>query len=91
MICYTLELNRLTEDASDIKDKNYDEVYELIKQVITNAHKEGITVSICGELAADMEWAEKFWEMGVDSLSMVPRQILPLRKKLKELTDTLLL
>ncbi|MBR3769848.1 MAG: phosphoenolpyruvate--protein phosphotransferase [Lachnospiraceae bacterium] len=91
LICYTLELNRLTEDASDIKDKNYDEVYELIKQVITNAHKEGITVSICGELAADMEWTETFWEMGVDSLSMVPRQILPLRKKLKELTDTLLL
>jgi len=91
LICYTLELNRLTEDASDIKDKNYDEVYELIKQVITNAHKERITVSICGELATDMEWTKKFWEMGVDSLSMVPRQILPLRKKLKELTDTLLL
>ena len=91
LICYTLELNRLTEDASDIKDKNYDEVYELIKQVITNAHKERITVSICGELATDMEWTKKFWEMGVDSLSMVPRQILPLRKKLKGLTDTLLL
>lgn len=91
LICYTLGLDRLKEDALDIGDKNCDEVDRCIQRIITNAHKEGITVSICGELAADMEWTEKFWEMGVDSLSMVPRQILPLRKKLKELTDTLLL
>ena len=91
LICYMLGLDRLKEDALDIGDKNCDEVDGYIQRIITNAHKEGITVSICGELAADMEWTEKFWEMGVDSLSMVPRQILPLRKKLKELTDTLLL
>ena len=91
LICYMLGLDRLKEDALDIGDKNCDEVDGYIQRIITNAHKEGITVSICGELAADMEWTEKFWEMGIDSLSMVPRQILPLRKKLKELTDTLLL
>jgi len=91
LISCMLGTDRWQADTSEIEAENYEEVYSLIRQIVINAHNAGISVSICGELAADTEWTERFWEMGVDFLSMVPGQILPLRKKIKELTDTLLL
>ena len=91
LVCYMMGTDRLKVDNEDVEKENFKEICKLIQQIVINAHSANITVSICGELAADMKWTEKFWEMGVDSLSMVPRQILSIRKKLKELTDTLLL
>ena len=44
-----------------------------------------ITLSICGELAADHTLTKTFLRMGVDELSVPPWEILPLRKLIRAL------
>lgn len=45
-------------------------VLKLIRLTAENAHAAGIPVSICGELAADPEWADTFLGLRIDSLSV---------------------
>ena len=52
--------------------------------VCDNAHKNGIWVGICGELGADLELTETFLSIGIDELSVSPRSVLPLRRKIRE-------
>ena len=52
--------------------------------VAENAHKNGIWVGICGELGADLALTETFLSIGIDELSVSPRSVLPLRKKVRE-------
>ena len=54
-------------------------------QRIENAHKNGIWVGICGELAADISLTETFIRMGVDELSVSPPYVLKLRQKIREI------
>ena len=51
-------------------------------------HRHGIWVGICGELGADTSLTETFLRMGVDELSVNPKSILPVRKKIRSLDLT---
>ena len=63
-----------------IRDRFYDAhhpaILRLIKLVADNAHKAGIWMGICGELAADPELTEPFLAIGVDELSVSPPYVL---------------
>ena len=52
---------------------------------IENAHKAGIPVTVCGELAGNTEATKKLIDMGVDALSVSPKNLLKLRKYICEL------
>ena len=66
-------------DASQQSDEE-DAVLELIRMTICHAHDCQIPVGICGEMAGDPRFVEKFLHMGVDSLSMAPYRIAGGRK-----------
>ncbi len=57
----------------------------MIKIVVDNAHKNGIWVGICGELAADETLTGVFLAMGVDELSMSAPFVLGVRKRMLEI------
>ena len=59
-------------------------VIRMIEITTQNAHKAGIPVDICGEVAADLEYTQKFIDMGIDALSVSPNMVLPLRKRIRE-------
>lgn len=82
---YTLAIDRQNAKLENYYNKHSEAVLRLIEMVVENAHKEGIWVGICGELAADMELTSRFLEMGVDELSVSPACILPLRKAIREI------
>ena len=50
---------------------------------VKNARSAGIPVGICGELAANQMMTEYLLSIGVDELSVPPRDILPLRRKIR--------
>ena len=52
---------------------------------IDAGHRHGIWVGICGELGADESLVETFLRMGIDELSVNPKSILPLRKKIRSI------
>ena len=66
-------------DVSQQSDEE-DAVLELIRMTICHAHDCQIPVGICGEMAGDPRFVEKFLHMGVDSLSMAPYRIAGGRK-----------
>lgn len=85
LIQYTLAADRRNDKLKEINDRHHPAVLELIRMSVENGHKAGISVEICGELAADTTLTESFIEMGVDGLSVSPANILPLRRTVREL------
>ena len=57
----------------------------MIRIVTNNVHLENKHISICGDMAADLELTEFFIQLGVDELSVAPSMILKLRKIVREM------
>ncbi len=81
---YTLAMDRQNPLLKDKYDDHHPAVLRMIQMVVESGHQEGCRVCICGELAADTALTARFLKMGVDSLSVVPVCILPVRKALRE-------
>ena len=81
---YTLACDRQNSELKRFSDPRHPAVLRLLKLVADNAHKNNIRVNICGEMAADINLTETFLAMGIDELSVSPRSVLPLRRKVRE-------
>lgn len=81
---YTLAMDRQNPLLKDKYNDHHPAVLRMVRMVVESAHKEGKRVGICGELAADTALTGKFFEMGVDFLSVVPACVLPVRKAIRE-------
>jgi len=57
----------------------------MLRLSVQAAHKAGIPIAMCGELASDLRWTELLMNMGFDSLSMGLHHILPVRQHLASL------
>lgn len=82
---YTLAADRNNELVSDIFDDFHPAVLRLIDYIIKSAHKNGITVSICGELAGHAAATELLIGMDVDELSVAPSLLLELKNRVRNL------
>ena len=82
---YTLAMDRQNPALAPFEDPSHSAVLKLIELSTENAHRRGIPVSICGELASDPAFTETFLRIGVDCLSVSPDSILPLRKQIRSL------
>ena len=85
MTQYTLAIDRQNGKLDAFYDSHHKAVVRMIELVAQNAHKAGIPVGICGELAADAELTEWFIDIGVDELSVVPAYILKMRHMIRQL------
>ncbi|MDO6354906.1 phosphoenolpyruvate--protein phosphotransferase [Caloramator sp. CAR-1] len=82
LIQYTLAVDRMNQNVSYLYEPSHPAILRLIKTVIDNAHREGIWVGMCGEMASDLSMTETLFEMGLDEFSVSPPMILNLKKKL---------
>ncbi len=82
---YAMAIDRQNEDLDEFFDPYHPAVLKMIELTVENAHKEGIWVGICGELAAETDLTETLLSMGVDELSVSPGRILSIRKKIREI------
>ena len=82
---YTLALDRVNPNLKEQFNPRHKSVTRLIKLVAENAHKEGIPVGICGELARDEILLPFFLKIGIDELSVSPAYTLQLREKVSEI------
>ncbi|MBC3938063.1 phosphoenolpyruvate--protein phosphotransferase [Anaerotruncus massiliensis (ex Liu et al. 2021)] len=81
---YTLAIDRQNQKLERFYDAHHPAILRFIKLVADNAHKAGIWMGICGELAADPELTETFLAIGVDELSVSPPYVLELRRRVRE-------
>lgn len=77
---YSMVMDRENSMMNDFYDPVNISLFRMIKMVIDNAHRYRKKATICGEVAADHSLAPIFLAMGVDELSVIPSEILPLRK-----------
>lgn len=77
---YTLAIDRQNMKLDSFYDSHHPAILKMIQTTITNGHKGGCWVGICGELGADTSLTETFLKMGVDELSVSPSFVLPIRR-----------
>ena len=82
---YTLAIDRQNEKLAKFYNSHHRAIIELIKITCENAHKNGIWVGICGELAGDLKLTKTFVDMGIDELSVSPSKVLSLRKAVRNI------
>lgn len=77
---YTLAVDRANEHVSELYRPLHPAVLRLIDRVITAAHRAGITVSMCGELAADPLGVPLLVGLGLREFSVHPAALPVVRR-----------
>jgi phosphotransferase system enzyme I (PtsI) len=75
LIQYSLAVDRGNEKVAYLYDPLHPGVLRLIKMTIENAHKAGIWVGMCGEMASEPMYTPLLLAMGIDELSSSPSSI----------------
>ena len=83
---FTLAIDRQSYTLARVFDAHHPAVLRMIQLAAENAHRAGIWLGICGELAADISLTETFLALGVDELSVSPPSVLPLRSAIRSTT-----
>ncbi len=86
LIQYTLAVDRANEHVSTLFSAAEPAVLQLMRSVIQDAHKAGIGLSICGEVASDPEFIMLLLGMGVRTLSLAAPMIPEVKKIVRSVT-----
>ncbi len=77
LIQYAIAVDRVNERIAHLYEPTHPAVIRLIKMVADEAHKHGIWVGVCGEMAGDLTMVPLLLGLGMDELSvsasLVPR------------------
>ncbi len=82
---YTLAMDRQNPLLEPFGDAENRAVLRLVEYAAESAHKAGIPIGICGDLATDTELTEAFLKWGIDELSVPAGMVLKIREKIREL------
>ena len=85
LIQYTLAIDRTNRFVSGLYDPEHPAILELIKSVVTICKKNNIPVSICGEMAGNVEHTELLLNLGLKDFSMNCSEILLIKEKVLKL------
>lgn len=82
---YTLACDRQNPNIENFCDTHHEAILKLIEMSAKNAHKHGVWIGICGELASDITLTETFLKMGIDELSVSPSFIFKVRNTIRNI------
>lgn len=88
LVQYSLAADRVDEQRLQPYEPVHPAILRLIKMVIDTAHKQGIPVSICGEMAAEPAYIPILLGMGLDEFSMSAIAIPVAKRVIRSITMT---
>jgi phosphotransferase system enzyme I (PtsI) len=86
LIQYCLGIDRTNKHVDYLYQPLHPAIVTSIKSVIDSAHRAGIEVSVCGEMAADPFCIPILMGMQVDSISLTPQAIPGIKRIIRQVT-----
>lgn len=83
---YTIGVDRENSDVSELYNELHPAVLRMIANTIDNAGHEGISVSVCGEMASRKDSVMVLGGLGIRNLSMSAKQISNVKELLSQYT-----
>lgn len=78
--------DRQNYKVSSLCSSSHPAVIRMMEFAVKSAHRYGLPITVCGEMASDTGMTKKLVEMGVDILSVAPGQVLSIRKEIRNTT-----
>ena len=85
LIQYTLATDRTNQNVSYLFNPMHPAVLRLIKMTVDAGNKKGISVSVCGEMAANYKYTSVLIGLGVRTLSMPASNIPMVKERIRSL------
>jgi len=81
LIQYTLAIDRADESVAHLYDPCHPAVLRLVSDTISECRRQNKPVSVCGEMAGDIQFTRLLLGLGLRSFSMHPAQILAVKQE----------
>ncbi|WP_025871514.1 phosphoenolpyruvate--protein phosphotransferase [Methylobacillus glycogenes] len=81
LIQYSLAIDRTDDSVSHLYSPSHPAVLKLIEMTIRAGNKQGIPVSVCGEMAGDLHFTRLLMGFGLRQFSMHPSHILSIKRQ----------
>jgi phosphotransferase system enzyme I (PtsI) len=81
LIQYTLAIDRTDDTVAHLYDPLHPAVLHLVAHTIRSAHKAGVPVAVCGEMAGEVALTRLLLGMGLRQFSMHPAQLLAVKQQ----------
>ncbi|BBI34572.1 phosphoenolpyruvate--protein phosphotransferase [Cohnella abietis] len=82
LIQFTLAVDRMNEQISHLYEPYHPAILRMLRTVANAAHKNGIPVNICGEIAGDVNALPIWLGLGIEELSLSAQAILPVKESM---------
>lgn len=82
LIQYTLAIDRVDHEVAHLYNPLHPAVLYLLSSTIAIASKAGVAISVCGEMAGDIQMTRLLLGMGLREFSMHPSQLLAVKNEI---------
>lgn len=79
LIQYLFAIDRNNERVQHYFNHQHPLVFQIVEKVVLAAHKQGLKVAVCGELASEEQCVDRLIDIGVDELSVNPSAVLTIK------------
>jgi phosphotransferase system enzyme I (PtsI) len=81
LIQYTLAIDRADDAVAHLYDPTHPAVLKLLAMSIKGAHKAGIPIAVCGEMAGEVSFTRILLGLGLREFSMHPNHLLAVKER----------